>query len=113
MILSWEIPLFSSAVHVLISRSDLVTSGAWRGIGGFLPGDVGCLSRTVWSVVQSPHGSLGDTYSPVKIPQNRVQEHSHALRDVYHHQLSVNGVSQVHLITRSLFSSWAYLLIHL
>lgn len=54
-------------------------SGAWRGIGGFLLGDVGCPSRTAWSVVQTPCGSSGNIYSPVKILQNRVQEYSHAL----------------------------------
>lgn len=50
-------------------------------------GGVGCPSRTACSVVQTPCGSSGDIYSPVKIPQDEVQEYSHALTDVYHHQL--------------------------
>ena len=43
---AWEMPFFS-AVHLLISRDVLVTSGAWGGLGGLLPSDVEYKRQTV------------------------------------------------------------------
>lgn len=62
----------SSAVHLLISRDVLVTSGACRGVGGFLPGDMeekrqcGCLPGQLAPWYKPFYGSSKDIYTTVK-----------------------------------------------
>lgn len=59
MVSAWEMPLRFSAVHLFISRGVLDTSGAWRGVGGFLPGDMEEKRQTVWPGQLAPwHQSL-------------------------------------------------------
>lgn len=108
MVSAWEMPLPFSAVHLLISRGDLVTSGAWRGVGGFLPGDVEEKRQTVARAARSMAPTtlwifkryLEHCDDPSG-QSARVQPCSHRPLSSPALLLCINGVPEVHHVTRS------------